>query len=91
MITDTVGATDRNGYPEPAWFAQFRAAYASASAFILHLNTADYAVPGLPLHAYLCKKLAGREIIAIYNRAEGITFPCRQWNARRGNCWAWTQ
>ena len=75
MITDTVGATDRNGYPEPAWFAQFRAAYASASAFILHLNTADYAVPGLPLRAYLCKKLASREIIAIYNRAEGITFP----------------
>jgi len=61
----------------PAWFEEFRAVYGAgeAHAFILHLNVADYAVPGVPLRTYLTKTLASRDVIAIYNRAEGITFP----------------
>ncbi|MFQ5695923.1 MAG: ATP-binding protein, partial [Terriglobia bacterium] len=61
----------------PAWFEEFRAVYGAgeAHAFILHLNVADYAVPGVPLRTYLTTALASRDVIAIYNRAEGITFP----------------
>jgi len=65
----------RNG--QPVWFEEFRAAYGAgeAHAFILYLNVADYAVPGVPLRTFLTKTLASRDCIAIYNRAEGITFP----------------
>ncbi|HIP97510.1 MAG TPA: ATP-binding protein [Anaerolineae bacterium] len=61
----------------PAWFEEFRAVYGAgeAHAFILYLNVADYAVPGVPLRTFLTKTLASRDVIAIYNRAEGITFP----------------
>ena len=61
----------------PAWFEEFRAVYGAgeAHAFILHLNVADYAVPGVPLRTYLATALASRDVIATYNRAEGITFP----------------
>ena len=47
----------------------------STKAIILHLNTRDYAVPGKHLTTYLCKLLANRDVVAIYNRATGITFP----------------
>ncbi len=66
-----------NDGPMPAWFEEFRAVYGAgeAHAFILYLNVADYAVPGVPLRPFLTKTLASRDVIAIYNRAEGVTFP----------------
>lgn len=65
----------RNGFPEPAWFGEFRQAAASSHAFILHLNVQDYTVPGVRLGDYVAKKLSAFDIVARYNRAAGITFP----------------
>jgi len=67
--------TSSNG--SPAWVKAMLAKYTSgvAHAFILHFNVNDYVVPGVTLKSYLGKVLAGRETVAFYNRAEGITFP----------------
>lgn len=67
----------RNGFPAPAWWEKCRAALQSGAtqAIILHLNTRDYAVPGRPLTAYLTRLLATRDVVAVYNRSTGITFP----------------
>jgi transitional endoplasmic reticulum ATPase len=61
----------------PAWVKSMLSKYTSgvAHAFILHFNVNDYVVPGVTLKSYLGKFLASREIVAFYNRAEGITFP----------------
>jgi transitional endoplasmic reticulum ATPase len=61
----------------PAWVKSMLDKYTSgvAHAFVLHFNVNDYVMPGVTLKSYLGKILAGREIIAFYNRAEGITFP----------------
>lgn len=66
-----------NGNATPAWVKAMLAKYTSgvAHAFILHFNVNDYVVPGVTLKSYLGKILASREIVAFYNRAEGITFP----------------
>jgi transitional endoplasmic reticulum ATPase len=63
-----------NGTPE--WVKNMLSKYTSgvAHAFILHFNVNDYVVPGVTLKSYLGKILASREIVAFYNRAEGITF-----------------
>ena len=60
----------------PTWYRTLVAKYTSqiAHSFILHFNIHDYVVPGRPLYDYLQAILAQREIIARYNRAEGITF-----------------
>lgn len=67
----------RNGFPAPAWWENCRTALTSGAtqAIILHLNTRDYAVPGHPFTTYLSKVLAGRDVVAVYNRSTGITFP----------------
>lgn len=74
-MTDNAPAA--NAFPTPAWWNRCRQALVSGStkAIILHLNTRDYAVPGKHLTTYLCKLLANRDVVAIYNRATGITFP----------------
>jgi transitional endoplasmic reticulum ATPase len=62
----------------PEWFNELKESYTAGerSAFILHLNTADYAVPGITLVTFLVQVLAkNREIVAFYNRSGGITFP----------------
>ncbi len=61
----------------PTWVKSMLGKYTSgvAHAFILHFNINDYVVPGVTLKSYLAKILASREIVAFYNRAEGITFP----------------
>lgn len=64
-------------FPQPQWAARLLARYQSgvAHAFILHFNVADYVVPGRSLKSFLIMLNKTREIIACYNRAEGITFP----------------
>jgi SpoVK/Ycf46/Vps4 family AAA+-type ATPase len=61
---------------QPAWVRALLAKYSSgvAHAFLLHFNTADYVTPGRTLRPYLATLLARREIIAFYDRAEGIAF-----------------
>lgn len=63
-----------NGFPEPAWLAELKAAAAAAHAFILHLNVRDYAVPGVRVSDYLARKFASRDIVVVYNRAAGLRF-----------------
>lgn len=60
----------------PRWFEKLADAYKAGAnhAFILHLNTADYATPGKPLRSFLTWAFGTREIIAFYNRAQGIEF-----------------
>ena len=69
--------TQQASFADPKWFGDFLSAYKSGKAqcFILHLNVRDYAVPGLRLTPYLTQKLSKREVIAVYNRSEGISFP----------------
>jgi len=73
-----------NGFPTPAWWDTCRQALVSGAtkAIILHLNTRDYAVPGKHMTTYLCKLLANRDVIAIYNRATGIRFPLASMEGR---------
>lgn len=59
------------------WVKELTDKYSSAIAvaFVLHLNVFDYVEPGGgTIRNYLCQLLSDRKIIAIYNRAEGITF-----------------
>ena len=62
--------------PTPAWVQELTSKYGSgvAHAFLLHFNVHDYVVPGASMRTYLAKMLANREIVAFYNRADGITF-----------------
>lgn len=59
------------------WFEELNNKYSSGVSvgFILHLNTADYVKPGVSLRSYLGQVMADKEVVAFYNRAEGITFP----------------
>jgi len=61
----------------PAWVQELLDKYSSgvAHAFTLHFNVFDYVVPGVSLKSYLARLMAGRQIVAFYNRSEGITFP----------------
>ena len=61
----------------PKWVNELSQKYRTevAHVFILHSNVADYVDHTNDLRSYLSKYLAGREIMAFYNRAEGITFP----------------
>lgn len=60
----------------PRWFDRLAEAYQAGAnhAFILHLNTADYAIPGKPLRQFLAWAFSSREITCYYNRAAGIEF-----------------
>jgi AAA+ superfamily predicted ATPase len=60
----------------PPWVQELLDKYSSgvAHAFILHFNAFDYVVPGVSPKSYLAKLMAGRQIVAFYNRSEGITF-----------------
>jgi len=79
MGTNTNGSA---AYPEPQWYAEFRSAYASAQAFILHGNVSDYVVPGVRLSAYLAKRLESRDVICFFDRAHGVTFGSPQMEAK---------
>lgn len=61
----------------PLWLDEFRNKYQQgiSHAFILHHNVNDYAVPGGIFKDYLIRSLASRQIVVIYNRAEGLVFP----------------
>ncbi|MDD5510801.1 MAG: ATP-binding protein [Dehalococcoidales bacterium] len=61
----------------PAWFDEWKQKYVSGVAigFLLHLNISDYVEPGVNLISYLSQALSAYKVIAIYNRAKGITFP----------------
>ena len=60
----------------PAWVQELQSKYMAgvAHGFILHFNVADYVVPGASMRTYLAKLMAGRKIVAFYNRSDGITF-----------------
>lgn len=62
---------------QPAWVQQIKQKYADgiSHAFILHFNTADYAIPGVSVKSYLAQMFAKRQCVAFYNRSEGFTFP----------------
>jgi len=64
-----------NGHP--AWVRELLAKYSSgvAHAFIVHFNVSDYVLPGVSVRNYLARLLAGRQVVAFYDRARGITFP----------------
>ncbi|MFQ5614731.1 MAG: hypothetical protein ACE5H9_21635 [Anaerolineae bacterium] len=71
--------SNNNGGDAPAWVARMLDRYQAAVAhgFILHFNTGDYVSPEAqePLTTYLARILAGRQVVAIYSRDRGITFP----------------
>lgn len=64
-------------FPTPVWAQEVMEKYGSgvAHAFVLHFNVHDYAVPGVPFTIYLAQMLAGRQVVAVYSRDLGITFP----------------
>jgi transitional endoplasmic reticulum ATPase len=64
-------------FPTPAWAQEVMGKYGSgvAHAFILHFSIHDYAIPGVPFTTYLAQMLAGRQVVAVYSRDLGITFP----------------
>jgi transitional endoplasmic reticulum ATPase len=64
-------------FPTPTWAQEVMEKYRSgvAHAFILHFNIHDYAIPGVPFTTYLAQMLAGRQVVAVYSRDLGITFP----------------
>jgi transitional endoplasmic reticulum ATPase len=64
-------------FPTPTWAQEVMEKYRSgvAHAFILCFNIHDYAVPGVSFTTYLAQMLAGRQIVAVYSRDLGITFP----------------
>jgi AAA+ superfamily predicted ATPase len=68
-----------NGGQPPAWVAHFLDRYQAgvAHAFILHFNIGDHVSPEVATSpvAYLARLLAGRQVVAGYNRDRGITFP----------------
>lgn len=68
-----------NGIPKPAWVTRFLDRYQAgvAHAFILHFNTGDHVAPEAAISPviYLSKLLASRQVVAIYSRDRGITFP----------------
>lgn len=60
----------------PSWMAELTRMYTKGvtHSFILHFNVTDYAEPGHTLKQYMSRMLASFDIIAYYNRSEGITF-----------------
>lgn len=72
----TEPAAGANGFETPPWWQTCRQALTSGSTktIILHLNTRDYAIPGKHMTTYLCRLLANRDVVAIYNRSTGLRF-----------------
>lgn len=68
----------------PVWFSQLINQFQAgiAHAFILHLNTADYVMPGVRLEQFLSEALAKRDIVVFYDRSRGITFPLKAMEER---------
>ena len=64
-------------FETPSWVQEVVDKFASgvAHAFILHFNVHDYVTPGVCLTTYLARVLAGRQVVAVYSRDRGITFP----------------
>lgn len=64
---------------QPQWIEKVLDIYGAGigHAFILHFNVNDYVSPESPISpvAYLSKTLARYEVIAVYSRDRGITFP----------------
>ncbi len=60
-----------------AWVQEVLSKYTSGVSigFILHLNVFDYVEPGVPMDSYLAQVMADRKVVAIYDRARGISFP----------------
>ncbi|KNZ70297.1 ATP-dependent metalloprotease FtsH [Thermincola ferriacetica] len=60
----------------PAWVEQWIKYFQAgvAHGFLLHGNVFDYVYENLTLRSLLSQLLANRDVIAFYNRAEGITF-----------------
>jgi len=61
---------------QPNWASDLSEKYGAsiAHAFLLHGNTQDFAVPGLPLETALINLLHA-EITVVYDIAEGFSFP----------------
>ena len=61
----------------PSWVQEVVDKFASgvAHAFILHFNVHDYVTPGVCLTTYLARMMAGRQVVAVYSRDQGVTFP----------------
>jgi hypothetical protein len=66
-----------NEFQTPSWVQEVVDKFASgvAHAFILHFNVHDYTTPGVFLATYLARMMVGRQIVAVYSRDRGITFP----------------
>jgi transitional endoplasmic reticulum ATPase len=71
-------------FPTPTWARDVMDKYGSgvAHAFILHFGVHDYAVPSVPFTTYLAQMLAGRQVVAVYSRDQGITFPLKSMRER---------
>jgi AAA+ superfamily predicted ATPase len=63
----------------PPWVRRLLDLYEAgvAHAFVCHFNVADYVSPEATVSpaAYLARLLAGRQVVAVYSRDRGITFP----------------
>ncbi len=72
-----MATTSRDGTVGPGWVHELRAKYTAgiAHAFVLHFSVRDYVAPGVGLRNYLAKLLGSTEVIAFYDRSQGITFP----------------
>lgn len=64
---------------KPAWAERFLDLYQSgvAHSFLLHFNVNDHVSPDAPISlvTYLAQLLKNREVVAVYSRDRGITFP----------------
>lgn len=60
----------------PTWIENLLKKYSAgvAHAFVLHFNVNDTPVPGSSMRSVLTSLMSSREIVAFYNRSEGITF-----------------
>jgi len=64
-------------FQTPSWVREVVDKFASgvAHAFILHFNVHDYVTPGVCLTTYLARMMAARQVVVVYSRDRGITFP----------------
>lgn len=68
-----------NEIPAPTWAVELASKHAAgiSHVFLLHGNIRDYVGTNYSMQTFLTRLLMGRgkEVIAFYNRSEGITFP----------------
>jgi hypothetical protein len=73
-----MSSTNPPTQPAPAWFRQFQTSFVAgeAHAFIVSGDINGYAYEGVTQRGLLVSSLAStREVVAIYTRGRGITFP----------------